>query len=166
MKSIVKSNLGLPMTAVFLTAVLIAPAAALAGPVTTHPVPFKGSVHAVETFDVQPPSLFSEGVGTGEATHLGRYTVTYQVEVDLMSGAGVGSAHFIAANGDSLLAEFVGQGTPTADPNISSIEETYTITGGTGRFAGATGSFTMERLINLATGVTSGSFDGAIVIQR
>ena len=45
------------------------------------------------------------------------------------------------------------------------ITESYTITGGTGRFARATGAFTVERLAELATGVTSGKFKGNIAIQ-
>jgi hypothetical protein len=44
------------------------------------------------------------------------------------------------------------------------IVETYTIRGGTGPFAGASGSFTVQRLVNKITGVTSGLFDGNIVI--
>ena len=44
------------------------------------------------------------------------------------------------------------------------IVETYTITNGTGRFAGASGGFTVVRLVNRTTGVTSGTFDGNIVI--
>ena len=42
------------------------------------------------------------------------------------------------------------------------ITEVHTITGGTGRFAGATGTFTREALSNLALGFSSGSFDGRI----
>jgi hypothetical protein len=76
--------------------------------------------------------------------------------------AGSGSAEFIAANGDSLFTEVTGQATPTEDPDIASIVEIYTIVGGTGRFASATGEFTMERLLNTVTGVTSGSFKGKI----
>jgi hypothetical protein len=34
--------------------------------------------------------------------------------------------------------------------------------GGTGRFAGATGSLTVERVLIQATGVSSGSFNGTI----
>jgi len=57
-----------------------------------------------------------------------------------------------------------GQGTPTGMPGIVSIVETYTITGGTGRFAGATGNFTVERLINRATFASSGVISGTIIL--
>jgi hypothetical protein len=46
------------------------------------------------------------------------------------------------------------------------VVEEHTITGGTGRFAGATGSFTLERLVSTVTGVTDGSFDGSILLQK
>jgi hypothetical protein len=36
------------------------------------------------------------------------------------------------------------------------------MTGGIGRFVGATGSFTVERLFNQVTGLTTGSFEGTI----
>ena len=49
-------------------------------------------------------------------------------------------------------------------PNVITIVEMYTITGGTGRFAGATGNFTVERVLNQATGVSSGTIIGNIVI--
>ena len=136
-------------------------AVGLAGP-TAAPkqVPFKGSIQAVEASVAQFPTLFVEASGSGNAAHLGRFTVTYEFEVNIPTFEGFGSAHFIAANGDSLFTEVTGVGT---DPNpISFIVETHTITGGTGRFAGAAGSFTLERVINTVTGVTSGSFEGTI----
>ena len=154
MKSITKTIMYLQMTALFLTASLAGAAAA------EKEVPFRGSIQAVEATDVQFPSLFVDASGSGNATHLGRFTVTYEFEVNLLTFAGIGSAHFIAANGDSIFTEITGQGT-VPDP-ISFIVETHTITGGTGRFAGATGSFTIERLLNTVTGITSGSFEGTI----
>jgi hypothetical protein len=47
-------------------------------------------------------------------------------------------------------------------PNIVAITETATVTGGTGRFAGATGSIQVERVFNRATGVTTGTLQGWI----
>ena len=69
---------------------------------------------------------------------------------------------FTAANGDTLTAGFTGQGTPTTDPVVFSIVETATITGGTGRFAGATGSFIVTRSFSFATNLTTGSIEGTI----
>jgi hypothetical protein len=127
----------------------------------------KGSLQAVETDTLEFPTLFVDASGSGNATQLGRFTVSYQAIIHLFpDGAGTASvsAHLVAANGDSLFAEGSGLGVPTETPNISRIVERYTITGGTGRFAGASGSFTVERLLNQATGVTSGTIDGDIVI--
>jgi len=104
--------------------------------------------------------------GSGEATQLGRYTVSYEVQVDLPTGTGTGlSAHFVAANGDSLFAEGSGQATPTDDPTVFSIVETYTITGGSGRFENAGGNITVNRVVNLVTGETSGDVDGSIFLH-
>ena len=89
----------------------------------------------------------------------------YELEVDLLTHETFGSSVFTAANGDSLTTDITGLGTPTANPDVHSIVEDHTITGGTGRFAGATGSFIRTYLLNIVTGVTSGSFDGTIVIH-
>lgn len=85
--------------------------------------------------------------------------------MNLAEGSGIGSAHLTAANGDSIFTEIRGQAEPTETPGINSIEEINTITGGTGQFAGATGSFTVERLVNLTTGFTSGSLSGKITVR-
>jgi hypothetical protein len=57
-----------------------------------------------------------------------------------------------------------GSGEPVTTPDglVFSITETFTITGGTGRFAGAQGTFTMERMESPVTFLTSGSFHGTI----
>jgi len=74
-----------------------------------------------------------------------------------------GSYEFTAANGDTLIADVTGQFGPTAEnPRVLLSVETATITGGTGRFADATGTFTIERLFNQVTGLTTGSFEGTI----
>lgn len=70
----------------------------------------------------------------------------------------------MAANGDSLFAESSGQATETGTPGVVTIVENHTITGGTGRFAGASGSYTVERVLNQAMGVTSGTSSGTIVL--
>ena len=140
----------------FLIALFASPA------VAGQQVPFNGSFTSNETYDVQFPVLFVNGTATGNANQLGRYTATYEEQVDLFTGSSVGAITLVAANGDVIFATQTGQGDPTPDPNIASIVEVSTITGGTGRFAGATGTFTIERLVNLTTGDSSGSFSGTI----
>ena len=125
-------------------------------------VPIKGSIEAVESNDVQFPTLFVDGSGSGNATHLGHYTVTYEFEVYIPTLTGSGTAHFIAANGDSLFTDVTGQATPTENPDVLFIVETYTIGGGTGNFDGASGEFTVVRLLNTVTSVTHGLLDGVI----
>ena len=160
MKTITKTILYLQMTALCLTAALAGRAAA------EEQSPIKGSIQGVEIADVQFPRLFVDGSGSGRATHLGRFTVTYEVEVDLLTHETFGSSLFTAANGDSLATDITGLGAPTENPDVVSVVEVHTITGGTGRFAGATGNFIRTYSLNLVTGVTSGSFDGTIGLNN
>ena len=155
-------KLSVSMIVGLLLAILVV-GAALASTSSHKPLPLKGSIESVEMYQANGPTVFVTASGSGEATQLGRYTVSYEVQVDLPTGTGTGlSAHFVAANGDSLFAEGSGQATPTEDPAVFSIVETLTITGGTGRFANASGSFTLDRTVNLVTGETSGTMNGTI----
>jgi hypothetical protein len=123
--------------------------------------PFKGTVNAVETGQVIFPIRFLDRVGTGTATHLGRYTEHVVMQINVLTMTSTGTATFTAANGDTLFASVVGQATRTG-PTVLSIVEVYTITGGTGRFADATGTFTLKSTVEQTTGVSSGTFSGAI----
>jgi hypothetical protein len=141
-------------------------ATSLAGGVAAgKEVPFTGSLEGAVTSrtPLTPPlvSLLTEG--TGSATHLGRFTVDIAHIVNTVARTVTGSYEFTAANGDTLIADVTGQFGPTAEnPRVLLSVETATITGGTGRLAGATGSFTVERLLNLDTFLTTVSFEGTI----
>ena len=124
----------------------------------------KGSFEATETQLVVFPIGYVDATGVGNATHLGLFTYRLQAELFIPTLTASASATLIAANGDMIFGEGSGQGTPTGTPGIVSIVETYTITGGTGRFAGAAGNFTVERLINRATFASSGTISGTVLI--
>jgi hypothetical protein len=126
-------------------------------------VPFKGSLEGTVTRTLPPPPISVLVEGEGTATHLGRFTVSIPHEV--VPPNGVGFYHFVAANGDTLTAEFTGVSAPVA-PGFLYIVETATITGGTGRFAKATGSFVCERLYDSNAGTTIGSFEGTVSVRR
>ena len=155
MKDITRSNIYLPMAAMILTAAIAVPAAA-------QRVPFKGAMQGndADTF-LSPTTVLVTTTGTGIGTHLGQFSFTQESTVDFTTLTATGFAHWVAANGDSIDTTLAGSGEPT-DPGVFRITEIHTITGGTGRFAGAQGSFTVERLASAVTFLTSGSFHGTI----
>jgi hypothetical protein len=69
-----------------------------------------------------------------------------------------------ASNGDRLNLTGVGQATQSTKPSIFNIVQIYKITGGTGQYAEASGTITLHRIINIASGLTSATFDGYILI--
>ena len=162
MRTLTKTGISVAMAVLFLGGAVAGPAAA--EPKGETQVPFSGSLQAHEAVVSEDPgiSFVTDGSGDGIATHLGRFTLTWEFTVILADGTGSGPARYIAANGDQIFMTAVGQSEPTATPGVFHIVEIQTITGGTGRFAGAQGSFIVDRLIDEATGLTSGSFHGTI----
>jgi hypothetical protein len=146
-------------------AVVFVALTSLAAPVAAAAqVPFKGSFAGVETnTSFNFPFASQLTVTTGNATHLGRFTADNPHVVNVVTLTGCGPYEFTAANGDTVTAADVcGEASLTGTPGLLSIVEQGTITGGTGRFAGATGNFTVTRLFDSVAGTTTGSFSGTI----
>src|SRR5262245_14825044 len=89
MKTITRSNIYLPVAAMLLTLVLAVPAAA------EQEVPFKGTFQGSDT--VIPPTTIATAV-TGTGTHLGQFSFNHVLTLSTLTG----SAHWVAANGDSI----------------------------------------------------------------
>jgi len=126
---------------------------------------FKGTLEGKFTTSPIDQTFFAVLTNaTGHASHLGRFTVVMPHIVNSVTITAIGSIAFTAANGDKLTADFTGVGSPTATPGVFFVEETAVISGGTGRFSGATGHFKLKRFVDLRTdpGLTTGSFDGTI----
>ena len=123
--------------------------------------PFKGTLTAVETSQFVFPIASVNREGTGTATYLGKYTEHATLQINVLTMSSTGASTFTAANGDTLSASVVGHATKIG-PTVLSIVEVYTITGGTGRFAGALGTLTLESTVEETTGVSTGRFSGAI----
>jgi len=155
MKNITRFNVCLPMAALILAALGV-PAAA------QKQVPFKGAMQGHDTdIGSTNTTVTVLTVGTGIGTHLGQFSFTQTVTVEFSTGHDTGSAQWFAANGDSISTTITGSG-QAIEPGLFSIEEVHKITGGTGRFAGAQGSFTVKRLASGVTFLTSGSYEGTI----
>src|SRR5437867_844372 len=103
-------------------------------------VPFKGVEMGAASFgSFDFPSLTITSTGEGEATHLGHYTVTGSIMINVLSGAVTGTFTLTAANGDMLFLTTSGEAPPPSEHPVT--VDNVTITGGTGRFEGATGSW-------------------------
>jgi len=144
---------------------------ALAGPAAAQrqekQVPFRGVLEGVATVSPLTPPFVSINIeGGGNATHLGKFEVSIPHVTNRSNGTAIGTYEFTAANGDTLTADFTSQVTPTDVPGVVNVAVTATITGGTGRFEGATGSFDAERVVDMAHGTVTESFDGTISTSR
>ena len=132
-------------------------------------VPFRGSLAGTFTISGFPIATVSANL-TGDATHLGRFTLALPHHVDLLATppSAIGTFVFIAANGDMVSGTFTGV-VASVDPPVVHVTEAATITGGTGRFADASGGFIITRALVLGSpdpatdpGTTSGFFNGTI----
>jgi hypothetical protein len=125
---------------------------------------FKGTVQSTETSVTVFPTMSVTGSGSGNATELGSFTINYQVEINLLDLSGTETARFTGNNGDSITAEAVGKATENRTPDMLNVIDIYKITGGTGRFNGASGTFTLYRLVSATTGAASSTFEGYLLM--
>ena len=166
----------LKMRIQFLLLSLLAAVLLTASPASAHSlVVFNGSLQGTESATLQggpPPStLIAAGKLPGLATLFGQFTFNYTLTVILTTTptTAAGSGTLITTDGDRIFTDIKGLSMQTTTTTgISLITELDTITGGTGKFAGAKGFFIVERLANLppGTGLTSGAFHGTIVLQK
>jgi hypothetical protein len=122
-------------------------------------VPLKATMVAplaqvqILTIPVDPPLLSAQISGSGEAPLLGaityvehHYTHAGVDGIPKSSTLGVGA--MTAANGDALFFSWSGLLRTTATPGVYMSEDSFVITGGRGRFLGATGSGVLTRLFD------------------
>ena len=130
--------------------------AAMAVPIrAAEQVPYKGWFCAV-------PSGPASYVNFGQATHLGSFQGTAGNVVSQPDGTLTGDYTFVAPDGSSISGSW--HVIPTGAPvnGYLPFVEPFTITSGTGRFAGATGTGTAVGSLELATGNVCTTFTGAI----
>lgn len=131
--------------------VVIVPAAALAGahgagrgpkphrPPKAIDRPLRGRSTGFNSVNLQTGAATYES--SGHLSHLGAVTNTGVQTISFMGNSTIrftGTGTTVAANGDELFATFSGTATVTSSAAATTVN---TITGGTGRFAGATGTF-------------------------
>jgi hypothetical protein len=123
-------------------------------------VPFKFPLVAVADgflLPLNPPILSANLSGTGEAAPLGKFTFAAHQFVRLgVHGEGVactdGIGVLTGSNGDAIYITYSGLHHPTADPNVTGDEFVFIVTGGSGRFAGASGNGTLIGEVKIGGG--------------
>jgi hypothetical protein len=173
-----RSRIYVSIAAVIVTAGLALPAGAQTSCANFGPGCFKGTFQGQDAHDILPAGATSVAIRTtaaGVGTRLGRLSLNREVTGSLLTFSAAGSAEWVAANGDRIYTMVVGQAEPSDLPGgFLKVTETHTITGGTGRFAKAQGSFTVElfhqfEASSVADGVEMhdifGSFHGTIAFQ-
>ena len=166
------------IAATILTAALAVPVAAQTSCPEFAPGCFKGTFQGQDAHDTLAPgatSVVISTTATGVGTRLGRVSLDREVTGNLLNFTAAGSAQWVAANGDLIYTSVFGQAELSDLPGgFLKVTETHTITGGTGRFTGALGSFTVELFHELqASGVAGGvethdifgSFHGTITFR-
>ena len=155
------------ITATFLTVALVS-SAVEAGVIQINGT-FAGSEIATP-FPNPAEGIFINGSVMSTDTALGAFALFYALPVDFAfantpPGNPGGSRLIVgeAANGDSILACFLGINSGLCDNGLRHVDP-WIIIGGTGRYAGARGSFTTDQCSNF-TGETTGTISGTVVVR-
>ena len=157
------------MTAIFLTVALVSSA------VEAGVIRINGTIAGSESdapFPDPAEGFYVNGSVTSTDTQLGPFTEFYTVPVAFAflgtPPGNTGASRLIvgdAANGDSILTCDLGNNPGSCANGDFHIVATATIVGGTGRYAHAIGSYTVDRCVNLATGETSGTISGCVFVR-
>ncbi len=141
-------------------AALTLPLQALAG----GQVPLKGSDSGSFTLEVDACGTGVAAVvidTVGKATHVGKYAYHANECFNLTTGAFSATFTITAANGDTIHGTYAGQvGVVAGD--LAPYEQDNVITGGTGRFAGASGGFHLSGIANLVSLEASQRISGTV----
>jgi hypothetical protein len=130
-------------------------------------MPFTARLSGAATF-TSPTSV--EFLGTGTATHLGRFTNDGTAILGPLTDGcpngtqGIPNVHtetLIAANGDELVVRMVNLACPTGPTSFHGTGH-WTVIDGTGRFAGVTGAGTDEGNADFATNTFELTLNGTL----
>ncbi len=141
-----------------LALVALSPASATAAAGGTDR-PMKGTASGTVSVNVQTLAISADLAGV--STHLGKYTAHVEANGTLTPQGTIatGPITLVASNGDQLTGIFTLNG-PAPTPNVHTAEVVVTFTGGTGRFADASGT------VRSTPELTPFAFDGVTLLER
>jgi len=163
MNTMTRTRICLPIAAGILTAALASPAAAQTSCTGFAPGCFKGIFQGQDAHDILPPGatkVVIRTIATGIGTQFGQFLLVREITGDFQTLTAAGSAQWIADNRkDSISTTVAGKGDVDMSSGVVKFTETHTITGGTGRFAGAHGTLEVELFHKLEQSGVAGGFE-------
>ena len=139
---------------------------AAAANAATDQIQVKGS--DVGTFGLAPggsPGIFlSTDVSSGVASHLGRYDFLAHETYDANQNAVTAASFTITTRRGSLSGSYTATLGVGARPNILTYHAPGVITGGTGRYDGATGTIVFDGFGDLLTSALEDHFTAEVVL--
>jgi hypothetical protein len=159
-----KQFFGAAMRVVTLTLFLAGFGAGAANAQTNEQVPFTATATAVITSVTKLPGGITQVNfnTTGNANHLGDFTGPLTRLQDNQGNFG-STAVIVGANGkDSIFFSVSGRFEHSKDKCVATSTGVYTVTGGAGAFANATGSGAINTQIDQCAGTATGTYTGTI----
>jgi hypothetical protein len=161
--------LSLALSAAVATGMIAVPQHAVAAGL----VPFHASMNESFIFQFCDPNLICAPItGSGQATHLGQNIEAGEVFVDLLNSPAPGcnsetrTVTLTGANGDQITLALTGQTCVTVGQpgtlTTATAADAWVVTGGTGRYSGATGSGTDTARIDGPTLTAVTTFTGTL----
>ncbi len=126
----------------------------------------------VKTVPTSPPKVISANPLvmvqsrslTAHLDRIGDVKGTVTVTCNFTTGTYTTSFTLQTSQGDTITGTGRGWLSPTATPGVLAYTEINTISGGTGRFAGAAGALVCRGQLNTTTGAEAGSLAGVILL--
>ena len=130
-------------------------------------VPLKGTYSTVNEPLSGPPMVLQKITGTGQSTLLGQSTFIAFSTLHLTTPPPFklsGTSTSYAANGDVFYTSFTGTATPGPNGTMALVIN-HTITGGTGRFNNAGGSFVSNAIADPKIPIGTVTNDGYVIFN-
>ena len=128
--------------------------------------PFRGPSWGTTVSTVELPIVHNVFTGSAILTGVGRSTIVFPHDWNVVDKSVNGLMTITAANGDKLFARVTGTAAFQPGGLIADLDQFGIFEGGTGRFDGAEGSFSILGTITRATGAVEVYLDGRLVRER
>lgn len=159
------------VTATIAGSLMLTTSARADAPTAQKLVPLRASASGTMSIVVAPPIRIVTATAEGQGSHLGNLDMVINIATNMtpvvvpdcqtLGSNEVNTSTFTAANGDTFTVAGTGTNCPTGPTTVTS-RDTVQVTGGTGRFQGASGTIEVRGAIDRATSTFNVTYEGTI----